>query len=46
MDYDRAADWCYGGGIEVEGAIEVFPGRHAQGKGGLSEEVQGELGLW
>ena len=45
MDNDRADDWTNGGGVEVEGDIEVFPGRHIQGKGGLAEEVQGELRL-
>jgi hypothetical protein len=29
------------GGIVVEGAIEVFPGRHAWHDGGLVEEVEG-----
>ena len=32
-------------GVEVEGAVEVFPGRHGWVKGGLAEEVQGEFGL-
>ena len=45
MNDNWAADWADGGGIEVEGAVEVFPGRHVRGKGGMAEEVQGELGL-
>ena len=45
VDDDRAADWDYGGGIKVEGAIGVFPRIHVQGKGGLAEEVQGEFRL-
>ena len=45
VDDDRAADWDYGGGIKVEGAIGVFPRIHVQGKGGLAEEVQGEFCL-
>ena len=45
MDNDRADDWNDGGSVEVEGAVEVFPGRHVCGKGGLAEEVQGDLYL-
>ena len=45
MDDDRAADWTNSDGVKVEGAVEVFPGRHVRGKGGLGEEVQGEFGL-
>ena len=45
MDDDRAADWTNWDGVKVEGAVEVFPGRHVRGKGGLGEEVQGEFGL-
>ena len=45
MDNDRAADWNDGGGVKFEGAVEVFPGRHVCGKGGLAEEVQGEFCL-
>ena len=45
MDDDRAANWVDGGGIKVEGAIEVLPGRHVRVKGGLAEEVQGEFRL-
>ena len=42
---DRASNWDDGGGVKVEGAVELFPGRHFRGKGGLAEEVQGEFGL-
>ena len=45
MDDERAANWSDGGGIKVEGAVEVFPGIYIRGKGGLVEEVQGEFGL-
>ena len=37
MDDDRAANWDNGGGITVEGSIEVFPVIHVWGKGGLAE---------
>jgi hypothetical protein len=37
---DGAAKWEERGGIVVEGAIEVFPGRHAWRDGGLMEEVE------
>jgi hypothetical protein len=43
---DRAAKWEERGGIVVEGAIEVFPGRHAWCDGGLAEEVECQLCLW
>ena len=33
MDDERASDWANGGGIKVEGDIEMFPGRHIWGKG-------------
>ncbi len=35
-----AAEWEERGGIVVEGAIEVFPGRHAWRDGGLAVEVE------
>ena len=41
MDDYRAADWDDGGGIKVEVYVEVLPGRHVRGKGGLAKEVQG-----
>ena len=37
--------WGRGGGIEVEGAVEGFPGREEGSDGGLAEKVEGELGL-
>ena len=40
VDDDGAAKWEERGGIVVEGAIEVFPGRHAWRDGGLAEEVE------
>ncbi len=43
---DRAAKWEERAGIEVEGAIEVFPGGHAWCDGGLAEEVECQLCLW
>ena len=45
MDNEQAADWTDGGGVEVEGAVEVLPGRHVRVKGGPAEEVQGEFRL-
>jgi hypothetical protein len=40
MTDDRAAKWEERGGIVVEGAIEVFTGRHAWHDGGLVEEIE------
>ncbi len=37
MDNDRASEWEEWGGIVVEGAIEVLPGRHARRDGGLAK---------
>ena len=37
---NEASDGAEGGGVEVEGAIEVFPCRCEGGDGGLSEEVE------
>ena len=45
MDNEGAADWTDAGGVKVEGAVDVFPGRHVQGKCGLAEEFQGEFRL-
>ena len=45
MDNDWADNWTNGSGVKVEGNVEVLPGRHVRGKGGLAEEVQGEFGL-
>jgi hypothetical protein len=41
-----AAKWKERGGIVVEGAIEVFPGRHAWRDGGWAEEVKCHFCLW
>ena len=46
MNEDTAAYGAKGGGVEVEGAIEVFPIGKEGGDGGLAEKVEGELGLW
>ncbi len=40
MGDDGAAEWYERGGIVVEGAIEVFPGRYAWRDGELAEEVE------
>ena len=45
VDDERASNCAEGGGIKVEGAIEVFPYRYVWGKGELVEEVQGEFYL-
>ena len=45
MDDYRAANWTDGGCVKVEEAVEALLGRYFGGKGGLAEEVQGELGL-
>ncbi len=37
---DGATEWEERGGIVVEGAMEVFPGRHAWRDEGLAEEVE------
>ena len=40
-----ASDGAEGGGVKVEGAIEVFPSGSEGGNGGLAEKVEGDLGL-
>ena len=45
VDEDTAADGYEGGGVKVEGAIEVLPCRREGGDGGLVEKVEQELGL-
>ena len=45
VDNGRVADWTNGGGIKVEGAVELFPARHVRGKGELAEEVKGDFHL-
>ena len=46
VDECTASDGAEGGGVEVEGVIEVFPRRSEGGDGELAEKVEGELGLW
>ena len=41
MYEDAAAYGAKGGGVEVEGAVEVFPGREEGVGGGLAEKVEG-----
>ena len=41
MDEYAASDGAKGGGVEVEGAIEVFPSGSEGGDGGLAEKVEG-----
>ena len=44
--YEYAAAYgAEGGGVEVEGAVEVFPNGEEGGNGGLVEKVEGEFGL-
>ena len=38
-----AAYGAEGGGVEVERAVEGFPGREEGSDGGLAEKVEGEL---
>ena len=45
VDEDAATEGADGGGIIVEGAVEVCPGRLRRVDGGLTEEVKRELGL-
>ena len=45
MYEDAAAYGAEGGGVEVEGAIEVLPSGSEGGDGGLTDKVEGELGL-
>ena len=40
VDEDASANGAEGGGVEVEGAIEVLPSVHEGGDGGLAEEVE------
>ena len=46
VDNERAEKWTGGGGVEVEGAVKVFPGRHVRGKCGLADEEQCEFCFW
>ena len=45
MNEEAAAYGAKGGGVEVEGDIEVFPSGKEGSDGGLAEKVQGEFGL-
>ena len=40
VDEYAASDGAEGGGVEVEGAIEVFPSGYEGGDGGLAEEAE------
>ena len=41
MDENLADYGAKGGGVEVEGAVEGFPGREEGSDGGLAEKVEG-----
>ena len=43
MDDDWTSHGTDGCGIEVEGPIVIFPGRHGRGNVGFAKEIQGEL---
>ena len=45
MYEDAAAYGAEGGGVEVEGAIEVLPSGEEGSDGGLAEKVEGEFVL-
>ena len=45
VEEDEAADGAEGGGVKVDGAIEVLPCGREEGDVGLAEEVELELGL-
>ena len=45
MYEDAAAYGAEGGGVKVEGAIEVFPSGEEGSDCGLAEKVEGEFGL-
>ena len=45
MNEYAASDGAKGGGVEVEGGIEVFPSGSEGSDGGLAKRVKGELGL-
>ena len=45
MDEYAASDGAKGGGVKVEGDIEVFPLGKEGSDGGLAEKVEGEFGL-
>ena len=41
MNEYAASDWAEGGGVEVEGSIEVFPSENEGRNGELAEKVEG-----
>ena len=45
VDDDSASDGAKGSGVEVEGAIVVFPDKHSRVEGGLTKEIEGDFGL-
>ena len=45
MNEDAASDGAEGGGVKVEGAIEVFLSGKEGSDGGLAEKVEGKFGL-
>ena len=45
MNEDVEAYGAKGGGVEVEGAIEVFPSGKEGSDGGLAEKVEGDFVL-
>ena len=45
MNEGAEAYGAEGGGVEVEGAIEVLPSGKEGSDGGLEEKVEGEFGL-
>ena len=45
VDEYVASDGAEGVGVEIEGAIEVFPSGSGGGDSGLAEKVEGELGF-
>ena len=44
MNEYTASNGDDGGGVEVEGAIEVFPSGSEGSNGGLAEKIERELG--
>ena len=45
VDEYAVSDGAEGGGVKVEGAIEVSPSGKEGSDGGLEEKVEGEFGL-
>ena len=45
VDEYAASDGAEGGGVKVEGAVEVFPSRSEGGNSGMAKKVDEELGL-